>query len=213
MVKWIGPPFIAAYRALSKVLIRLGVHPNVVTIVGTAGVLFGALYFFPQADTNIFRFFVGTMVIWGFGLLDMADGMIARATGKSSRFGAFLDSTLDRFADAAVFGGIAVAMVDVHRITALAAFLCLVVGSVVPYARARAEGLGIEAKVGIATRADRLVIALIATGFVGLGVVDIRVLTVVLFLLTAAALITVFQRGWAVWKASKADPRIPTAGA
>jgi CDP-diacylglycerol--glycerol-3-phosphate 3-phosphatidyltransferase len=103
-------------------------------------------------------------------------------------------------------------MVDVHRITALAALLCLVVGSVVPYARARAEGLGIEAKMGIAARADRLAIALIATGIVGLGV-DIRVLTVVLFLLTVAALITVFQRGWAVWKASKADPRIPTAGA
>jgi CDP-diacylglycerol--glycerol-3-phosphate 3-phosphatidyltransferase len=212
MLKWIGPPFIAAYRALSRVLIRLGVHPNVVTVVGTAGVLFGALYFFPQADTNVFRFFVGTMVIWGFGLLDMTDGMIARATGKSSRFGAFLDSTLDRFADAAVFGGIAWAMIDVHRITAVAALLCLVIGSVVPYARARAEGLGIEAKMGIATRADRLVIALIATGIVGLGV-DIRVLTVVLFLLTVAALITVFQRGWAVWKASKADPRIPTAGA
>lgn len=212
MLKWIGKPFVAAYRALSKVLIRLKVHPNVVTIVGTAGVLFGALYFFPQAGTNIYRLFVGTLVIWGFALLDMTDGMIARATGKSSRFGAFLDSTLDRFADAAVFGGIAWGLIDRHRITAVAAILCLVIGSVVPYARARAEGLGIEAKMGIAARADRLAIALIATGIVGLGV-DIRVLTVVLFLLGAAALFTVFQRGWAVWKASKADPRFPVAGA
>jgi len=210
MVKWMGPPFIAAYKALAKGLIRLHVHPNAVTLVGTAGVLFGALYFFPQADTNIYRFFVGTMVCWGFALLDMTDGMIARMTGKSSRFGAFLDSTLDRFADAAVFGGIAWGLIDRHRVTAVAAILCLAIGSVVPYARARAEGLGIEAKVGIASRADRLTISLIATGLVGLGV-DVRVLTVVLFALTAAAFFTVLQRGWAVWKASKADPSIPAA--
>ncbi len=210
MVKWLGPPFIAAYRGLAKLLIKLHVHPNAVTIVGTLGVLVGALYYFPQADHNIYRFFVGTMICWGFALLDMTDGMIARATGKSSRFGAFLDSTLDRFADAAVFGGIAWGLIDRHRITAIAAILCLVIGSVVPYARARAEGLGVEAKMGIASRADRLTIGLIATGLVGLGV-DIRVLTVVLFLLTAAALVTVFQRGWAVWKASKADPSIPVA--
>ncbi len=210
MVKWLSPPFIAAYRALSKLLIRLHVHPNAVTIVGTAGVLFGALYYFPQANTNIFRFFVGTLVCWGFALLDMTDGMIARATGKSSRFGAFLDSTLDRFADAAVFGGIAWALIDRHRVTAVAAILCLVVGSVVPYARARAEGLGIDAKGGIASRADRLVIALIATGLVGLGV-DIRLLTVVLFFLTAAATVTVVQRGFSVWKANKADPSLPVA--
>ncbi len=212
MVKWLAPPFVAAYKALAKGLIRMGVHPNFVTIVGTLGVLFGALYFFPQADTNIRYFFYGTLVCWAFALLDMTDGMIARMTGKSSRFGAFLDSTLDRFADAAVFGGIAWGMIDAHRITAVAALLCLIVGSVVPYARARAEGLGIEAKMGIASRADRLVIALIATGLVGLGL-DLRVLTVVLFLLTAAALVTVFQRGWAVWKASKAAPGIPGAGA
>ncbi len=212
MLKWIGWPFIAAYKALARLLIRFNVHPNAVTIVGTVGVLFGALYLFPQAETNIFRLFVGTMVVWGFALLDMTDGTIARMTGKSSRFGAFLDSTLDRVADAAVFGGIAWGLIDRHRITALAALLCLVIGSVVPYARARAEGLGIEAKMGIAARADRLTIALIATGIVGLGV-DIRVLTVVLFLLTAAALVTVFQRGWAVWTASRADPRIPMAGA
>lgn len=212
MVKWMGPPFIAAYRALSKVLIRLNVHPNVVTIVGTLGVLVGALYFFPQADHNIYRLFVGTMIIWGFALLDMTDGMIARATGKSSRFGAFLDSTLDRFADAAVFGGLAWGLLDVHRITALAALLALGIGSAVPYARARAEGLGIQAKVGIAERTDRLVLALIPTGLVGLGVIDMRVLTGVLFFLAAAALVTVFQRMAVVWRANKLDPSIPPIG-
>ncbi|MCJ7826872.1 MAG: CDP-alcohol phosphatidyltransferase family protein, partial [Demequinaceae bacterium] len=136
------------------------------------------------------------------------DGMVARATGKSSRFGAFLDSTLDRFADAAIFGGIAWGLLDTHRVTSLAALLCLALGSFVPYARARAEGLRIAAKVGIAERSDRLTIALIAAGLVGLGV-HILVLTYTLFLLAGAALITVIQRGRVVFKASRLDPALP----
>jgi CDP-diacylglycerol--glycerol-3-phosphate 3-phosphatidyltransferase len=212
MVKWMGPPFVAAYKGIAKLMIKLNIHPNVVTIAGTAGVLFGALWFFPRAGENIYSLFVGTMVIWWCALLDMTDGMIARATGKASRFGAFLDSTLDRFADAAVFGGIAWGMLDLHRGTALAALLCMSLGSFVPYARARAEGLGIDSKSGIATRADRLVIALIATGLVGLGV-HILVLTYTLFFLSAAALITVIQRGWDVWKANKISPAIPKVSA
>ena len=211
MVKWMGPPFVAAYKGIAKLMIKLNVHPNVVTIAGTAGVLFGALWFFPRAGSNIFSLFVGTMVVMWCAFLDMTDGMIARATGKASRFGAFLDSTLDRFADAAVFGGIAWGMLDdqpYHRITALAAILCMSLGSIVPYARARAEGLGINTKTGIATRVDRLVIALIAAGLVGLGV-HILVLTYTLFFLSAAALITVVQRGWDVWKANKLNPALP----
>jgi len=210
MIKWMGPPFVATYKGIAKVLIRLHVHPNAVTLAGTAGVLFGALWFFPRAGENIYSLFVGTMVVMWCAFLDMTDGMVARATGKSSRFGAFLDSTLDRFADAAVFGGIAWGMLDYHRITALAALLCLAFGSFVPYARARAEGLGIDTKTGIATRVDRLVIGLIAAGIVGLGV-HILVLTYTLFFLSAAALITVIQRGWDVWKANRLSPALPQA--
>ncbi|MBN2176979.1 MAG: CDP-alcohol phosphatidyltransferase family protein [Demequinaceae bacterium] len=210
MIKWLAPPFVATYKGIGKVLIRLHVHPNVVTLAGTAGVLFGALWFFPRAGDHIYALFIGTMVCWWCALLDMTDGMIARATGKSSRFGAFLDSTLDRFADAAVFGGIAWGMIDYHRITALAALLCLTLGSFVPYARARAEGLGVDTKSGIATRADRLTIGLIAAGLVGLGV-HVLVLTYTLFFLSAAAFITVIQRGWDVWKANKLSPALPQA--
>jgi CDP-diacylglycerol--glycerol-3-phosphate 3-phosphatidyltransferase len=209
MVKWMGPPFMATYRGIAKLMVKLNVHPNVVTIAGSAGALFGALWFFPRAGTNIYSLFVGTMVVWWCALLDLTDGMIARATGKSSRFGAFLDSTLDRFVDAAVFGGIAWGMIDYHRVTALAALLCMSLGSFVPYARARAEGLGIDSKSGIATRADRLTIGLIASGLVGLGA-TVLVLTYTLFFLSAAALITVIQRGWDVWKANKLNPALPT---
>ncbi len=208
MVKWMGPPFVATYKGIAKLLIKLDVHPNVVTIAGTAGVLFGALWFFPRAGSNPFSLFVGTMVVMWCAFLDMTDGMIARATGKASRFGAFLDSTLDRFADAAVFGGIAWGQLDTHRMTSLAALLCLTLGSFVPYARARAEGLGIDAKIGIATRTDRLVIGLIAAGLVGLGL-DYRVLTYTLFALSATALVTVIQRGWVVLKASRINPALP----
>lgn len=208
MVKWMGAPFIATYNGYAKFLLRIGVTPNMVTITGTTGVLVGALWFFPQADHNIYRLFVGTMVITFFVFWDMTDGTMARLSGKSTRFGAFLDSTLDRFADAAIFGGIAVGLIDVHRITAMGALACLVFGSFVPYTRARAEGLGIDTKTGIATRVDRLVIGLVATGLVGLGL-DIRVLTVTLWFLAIAAFVTVFQRGYDVWKASKLDPRLP----
>lgn len=208
MVKWMGPPFVATYRGIAKGLVKLGIHPNAVTITGTTGVLFGALYFFPQAGDDRYKLFVGTMVITVFVFLDMTDGMMARMTGKSSRFGAFLDSTLDRFADAAIFGGVMWGFLDEDRTTALAAFLCLTIGSFVPYARARAEGLGVDAKVGIATRVDRLVIGLTIIGLTGLGL-DLRVLTYTMFALSLTALITVVQRGWAVAKASKLDPALP----
>lgn len=216
MVNWMGPFFKAIYRQVAKAMVRLGVHPNVITVVGTAGVMFGAIWFFPQGGAdfpdNRYRLFVGVMVITFFVFLDMVDGMMARMTGKSSRFGAFLDSTLDRFADAAIFGSLAVGFMDSDRVTALAALLCLTIGSVVPYARARAEGLGIDAKMGIAARSDRLVISLVATGLVGLGL-SLWLLTWVLWFLTAAALVTVLQRSWAVARASAADPRLPEPGA
>jgi CDP-diacylglycerol--glycerol-3-phosphate 3-phosphatidyltransferase len=212
VVKWMGPPFLATYRGIAKLMVAWHVHPNAVTIAGSAGCLFGALYYFPQADHNVYSLFVGTMIVWWCSLLDLTDGMIARMTGKSSRFGAMLDSTLDRFVDAAVFGGIAWGLIDRHRITAMGALLALAIGSIVPYARARAEGLGIEAKVGISQRVDRLVIVLVPTGLVGLGWLDIRVLAGAVFFLAATALITVIQRMAVVWKANKADPRLPVAG-
>ncbi len=209
MVKWMGPPFIAAYRAIAKLMVKWHVHPNAITLIGTAGVMFGALYYFPQADENIYALFVGTMFAWWFSLLDLTDGMIARMTGKSSKFGAMLDSTLDRFADAAVFGGLAWGLLDLHRVAALGALLALVIGSIVPYTRARAEGLGVSAKIGIAGRVDRLVICLVPTGLVGLEVLDVVVLAWVFFFLAAAALVTVFQRGWVVLQASRLDPSLP----
>ena len=174
------------------------------TVTGSLGAIAAALWFFPKGGHNLFW---GTLVIAAFTFADMLDGTMARLSGKASRFGAFLDSTLDRVVDATIFGSLAWGLIDVDRITALAAFVCLAVGSFLPYARARAEGLGIEAKVGIAERADRLVVGGIAAVLVGLGL-PLAILTYTLWALALAAAITVVQRGTVVARASRKDPTL-----
>ncbi len=177
---------------VARVLLAAGVSPDVVTIVGTLGVCAGALGFYPRHE-----FFWGTIVITAFVFSDTIDGIMARTSQRSSRWGAFLDSTLDRVGDAAVFGGLVLYFArNEHsgdEFLAALALTCLVLGSVVSYARARAEGLGMTASVGIAERADRLVAVLVATGLVGLGVPQ-ALLTAVLALLALASLVTVVQR-------------------
>jgi len=165
-----------------------------VTIVGTLGVCFGALAFYPRH-----MFFVGTLVITAFVFSDTIDGVMARMSGRSGKWGAYLDSTLDRLGDAAIFGGLVLwyAGGGDNVVMAGLALACLILGSVVSYAKARAEGLGMTANVGIAERADRLVAVLVTTGLVGLGLPEI-VLGVVLGLLALASLITIIQRMWAV---------------
>jgi CDP-diacylglycerol---glycerol-3-phosphate 3-phosphatidyltransferase len=175
---------------VAALLLRLHVSPDAVTLVGTLGVAAGALGFYPRGEL-----FWGTIVIVAFVIGDTLDGIMARAGGGSSRWGAYLDSTMDRFGDAAVFGALVLWFTGGgdHRPTAVLALACLVLGSVVSYAKARAEGLGMTADVGIAERADRLVAVLMATGLVGLGLPRV-VLTVVLALLATASLVTVVQR-------------------
>jgi CDP-diacylglycerol--glycerol-3-phosphate 3-phosphatidyltransferase len=123
---------------------------------------------------------------------------MARTSGRTGPWGAFLDSTLDRISDGAVFAGITLWFVLRPDLPHAgwgtgAALACLVLGSVVPYARARAEAVGASASVGIAERTDRLVIALVPAAFVQLGL-PVVVLVVVLSLLAVASLVTVVQR-------------------
>ena len=205
MLGWLRPFMAKVWKAPAKGLLRLGVTPNAVTVFGTVGAMAAALWFFPKGGDNLFW---GTLAIAAFAVSDMLDGTMARLSGKASRFGAFLDSTLDRVADATIFGALAWGFIDVDRQTALAAFVCMAVGSFVPYARARAEGLGVEAKVGIAERADRLAVGGIAAVLVGLGLPR-EILTYTLWALALAATITVFQRGAVVARASRKDPTLP----
>lgn len=175
---------------VARLLLRAGISPDVVTLVGTLGVAVGALAFYPTG-----HLLAGTLVITAFVFADTVDGIMARTSGRSSSWGAYLDSTLDRVGDAAVFGGLVLWFTGGgdDRLTAVLALACLTLGSLVSYAKARAEGLGMTANVGIAERADRLVAVLAATGLVGLGVPRV-VLTVVLAALAIASLITVVQR-------------------
>ncbi|ALE06111.1 CDP-alcohol phosphatidyltransferase [Arthrobacter sp. ERGS1:01] len=182
--------FAAIFTPVAALLVRLKVSPDAVTIVGTLGVAGGALIGYPLG-----QLFWGTVVITVFVFSDIIDGLMARMLGRSGKWGAFLDSTLDRVGDGAVFAGIVIWFYtggNNHFIAAMA-LTCLVLGSIVSYAKARAEGLGMTANVGIAERSDRLVVVLVATGLVGLGIPE-AVLAVVLVLLAAASLVTIFQR-------------------
>lgn len=194
---------------VAKLLLRLGVSPDVVTIIGTLGVCLGALVFFPMGELLI-----GVLVITAFVFSDTIDGVMARMLDRSSSWGAFLDSTLDRMGDAAIFAGLAIWYFQGgdDRVMAWLALACLVLGSLVSYARARAEGLGMRADVGIAERADRLVAALVTTGLVGMGLPEVA-LKIVLALLALASIVTVVQRILVVRQQVRAaaGARAPTA--
>jgi CDP-diacylglycerol--glycerol-3-phosphate 3-phosphatidyltransferase/CDP-diacylglycerol--inositol 3-phosphatidyltransferase len=175
---------------VARLLLRLGVSPDAVTLVGTLGVAAGALVFFPRG-----HLLVGVLVITAFVFSDLVDGHMARLSGTSSKWGAFLDSTLDRLGDAAIFGGLAMYYVgpgDSDRFAGLAIY-CLVMGSVTSYARARAESLGMQAKGGIAERADRLVAILVMTGLSDIFGLPVLI-PLTLGVLAVASTITVVQR-------------------
>jgi len=181
-------------------LVRRGVSPDVVTLVGTLGVVVGALVFYPMHE-----FFWGTVFITCFVFSDLIDGTMARMSERSSRWGAWLDSTLDRVGDAAVFGGLAMWFAgdgDDLLMVGLCVY-CLSTGGIVSYARARAEGLGMTANVGITERADRLVAILVATGLDGLGVPYIQ--AAALWLLAVGSTITIGQRALAVRRQALAE--------
>jgi len=189
------------FAPVAHLLIRLGVSPDAVTLVGTIGVCAGALVFFPRGDLLI-----GVLVITAFVFSDMIDGYMARTTGRVSKFGAFWDSTLDRIGDGAIFIGLSLyfAWEEPSRIYLVLSLVCLLMGGVTSYARSRGETLGFSVKVGIAERADRLVAILAMTGLSDL--LDLPVLLyVALWALAVASTVTVGQRVWVVRKQAMAE--------
>ena len=168
---------------------RHGVSPDAITLVGTAGVVTGALVWYPSG-----AFLAGTLFITAFIFSDMLDGAVARARGTTGPWGAFLDSSLDRVADAAIFAGLAIYYV--RRADVLLAALvvyCLISGSLVSYVKARAEGLGMRCDVGFAERTERLLLVLVTTGLA--GIFDAPVIHEAgLWVLAVASTVTVGQR-------------------
>lgn len=191
--------FTRIFAPLARWLLARGITPDAVTFVGTVGVMAAALILYPLG-----HLFAGTIVITVFVFADLIDGTMARlpqwrdragASESSRKWGSFLDSSLDRLADGAIFGGISLWYFtggDAPAIGA-AALACLFFGSVVSYVRAKAESLGYDASVGIAERAERLVVALTFVGLAGLGLPDIAVL-IALSALALASAVTVVQR-------------------
>ncbi|WAH97108.1 phosphatidylinositol phosphate synthase [Arthrobacter sp. MMS18-M83] len=193
--------FTALFSPLARFLLKVGVSPDAVTVVGTAGVVLGALILYPMG-----QLWWGSLLIAVFALSDVVDGIMAREQGRSGPWGNFLDSTLDRLADGAIFAGVAIwfFMGGGNSAIAIAAVACLILGMVVSYARAKAESLGFYANVGIAERAERLISVLLVTGLTGLGLPPV-VLLVTLVMLAAATGITVVQRMAAVREQAMAD--------
>ena len=186
----------ALFTPLALAMARVGITPDMLTVAGTVLTVGVAVATLPQG-----RFLAGPPLLALALVGDSFDGILARATGRSSVFGAFLDSTLDRLADGAVFASLAAWAALTMRtdsavlrtVTVGLALACIVLAAAVPYARARAESIGAVAAVGIAERTDRLVVALVATFAVGLGAPQ-WVLSAALGYVALASFITVVQR-------------------
>ena len=190
-----------------NLFVRLGISPDVVTVIGTLGVAAGALVFFPQG-----WLWQGVLVVVAFVFSDLIDGAMARKIGRTDTFGAFLDSTMDRVADAALFGGMALffAWQTEDRLYLVLALICLAMGSVTSYARSKGEQLGFNAKTGLAERPDRLVGLLIPTFFGDLFGLPI-LYEVALWLIAALSTITVAQRILLVRRQALAVPDTESA--
>jgi CDP-diacylglycerol---glycerol-3-phosphate 3-phosphatidyltransferase len=178
-------------------LVRRGVHPDAVTVFGTVASTASALLLIPTG-----HLFAASLIVWGFAMLDVLDGAMARARGVSSPFGGVLDSVGDRVVDGAVFAGITWWAVTVDRpLLAALALVCLVTGQLISYIKARAEASGLRADGGVVERAERLILGLAGCGLTGLGVP--YALDVALWLLTAGSVLTVAQRVVAVWRSAR----------
>jgi CDP-diacylglycerol---glycerol-3-phosphate 3-phosphatidyltransferase len=189
----------AILSPVARVLVRAGVSPDLVTILGTVGVVLGALVCFPQG-----WIWQGVLILTPIVFSDMLDGQMAKITNSASKWGAFLDSTADRLGDAAVFGGILLFFVYQENSTLWAGvtLTALVFGQLTSYVKARAESLGFTCGGGLAARADRMVIILVGAFLADLGVPYL--LEVVVSALALASIITVGQRIAQVRRQAKA---------
>lgn len=212
MLEKLRPPFKRCIEPIAKLLVAMGLSANAVTVSGAVGTTLVGI------ATGITGWlFWGAVVLTILVLFDSLDGSVAALTTGSTKFGAFLDSTLDRIADWGVLIGAAIyffmniyphhdGLINTQsmNIVALVGLCCtayaMMTSFVTPYARARAESIQCEAKGGIATRSDRLTIILIGMAVSGLAHSPLW-LAIAMALLCVLGTITVFQRIGEVRKA------------
>ncbi len=213
--RWIRRPFEDSLGPIADRLVVARVHPNTLTTLGFAALVASSVAF----ATGGVRA-AGALVLLS-GVLDMLDGQVARGGGRLSRFGAFYDSTLDRVGEAALFGGITIFFMrggvpEPHAVYAvMASTVAMSAGLIVSYARARAEGLMLECKVGVVQRAERILLLGVPMMFLGPGR-DGTLLLGIVSVLALLGVITVIQRVYHVYKLTRSAilenvPREPVA--
>jgi CDP-diacylglycerol--glycerol-3-phosphate 3-phosphatidyltransferase len=185
-----------------RLAMALRLTPNAITVIGFGVVLAAAVLI------GMGNLLAGAAVLTAGSLLDAVDGALARATGGTSAFGSFLDSTLDRAAEAVLYGGVAAYYLGTAADPAgpvLLALLAMAGSFMVSYTRARAEGIGLTASVGLAPRLERLVLIVAGIGLAGLGfgIGLIGALGIIAVLSVA----TTVQRIWHVHRLSTAEAR------
>src|SRR3982751_5092855 len=207
--EWIKKGYLRVIEPVANWLVRRRVHPNTITAIGTGCTVIGGVIY-ATGHIRTAGWFLGITA-----LFDVLDGTVARRTNRSSTFGAFLDSTLDRLADGAVLGGLAVfyAINPVHHnAPMLVVSLAGLIGAfLTSYTRARAEALGIDAKVGMLQRPERVTLLSAPQAFFGLAL-NGWVLALIIVVLTVTAWVTVVQRIAFVYQATRtdADPALIT---
>lgn len=174
---------------LGRTLLRAGVSPDAVTVAGTVVSVLAAVLLLGTG-----RFLLGGIVVTLSVLTDALDGAMARERGGSTTWGAFLDSTMDRFADGAVFAAFAYwfATRGDSDVLCAVSLVCLVLGATTSYVKARAQSVGLTCDVGIVERTERLVLGLLGAILTGLGIGP--ALGVLLWLLAVLSAVTVGQR-------------------
>jgi CDP-diacylglycerol--glycerol-3-phosphate 3-phosphatidyltransferase len=203
---WLRSGYLRLIEPVAEELVRYNVHPNTITTVGTLCTIAGGVLY------GLGHLRLGGWLLGVTALFDVLDGMVARRTGRASVFGAFYDSTLDRVADGFVLGGLAVFFAtrpEWWGVPMVGMCVLALVGSfLTSYTRARAEGLGIDARVGILQRPERVVLLSAPQAFFGLAFHGL-VLIVIIVLLTVTAWITAAQRVRAVHEGLQAEPGVP----
>jgi len=189
-------PVTRAITPLCIGLLRAGIMPNLMSAIGGLGSSIAALLLFGSG-----HLLAGAIVTTLFVLFDLLDGTMARISGLTSRWGALLDSTLDRISDASILGAMAYWFSHSKDRNVPLILAVLILGSLISYIKARAEALDIECDGGIAERTERLIIILLSAGLSGLGISYI--FSIGLWLLLVLSLITVFQRMVIVYKGSR----------
>jgi CDP-diacylglycerol---glycerol-3-phosphate 3-phosphatidyltransferase len=183
------------YQALMRNrLIESRLTPNAISLTGFVLCVVAAVLVWQD------QYFLGGLAFIVGSVMDTLDGRYSRMSGKGTLFGAFLDSTLDRIEEGVVLTAVAWYFADTGHAFPAAACVVTVLGSLmVSYTRARAEALGVECKVGIATRPVRVVILSIGLVFAkGAGLVDVELLAPAIYAMAALTAVTVVQRVWHV---------------